>query len=157
MDNQMAQDVTPVPAVERERVDCQHCHANVFPKSLRRHQRSGPCQAHQRLQAILDDGWTPMYALGTLHVVRRPLWPGQITGIHAREADTGYVSAGWGRPAHTYKSQFLRTSIVQLYASPLITNAEFTWCLTTPEDDPRFQALWTLAQIGAPAYDEHTI
>ena len=133
-------------AVEKPTIRCPSCAMEMRRLSLRRHQQTLGCRIHGQHLKYLAQGWTD--AFWHANDVRRERLLSQVTGCHVMKVDTGYSRGGWGHSSHTWKRHYVRQSLVDLYHSPQITAREFDMCCNLPENDPQYQALWTLARLG---------
>ena len=139
----MAEDVKANPTIH-----CPNCEMALRRPSLRRHLSTKGCQILGLHLRYLACGWTDTYYRE--QTTGRKQWLANITGPHVMSATTGYSRGGWGRSSYMWRRHYLRQSLVDLYYSPQITEKEFEMCCSLPENDPWFQALWTLARLGGP-------
>jgi hypothetical protein len=143
LDIHMAKDVKAKPTTH-----CPNCEMELRQPSLRRHLHTQGCRVHGLHLRYVAQGWTDTFYFD--QTVRRKQWLSAIKGPHVMTAVTGHSRGGWGHPARIWSRHYLRQSIVDLYYSPQITEQEFEMCCTLPENNPQFQALWTLVRLGGP-------
>lgn len=67
---------------------------------------------------------------------------------HECRRPTGFSRGGWGRPARSWSKSYIRQKLITIYNSTQVTDEEFLMCTKLPEDDPKYQAVWALAQLG---------
>ena len=135
------------------RVECRYCLSSLRPNSLYKHQQTFQCQVQRRHVQALANGWE-MWTYGgfynpTGRVTRNYPTPTNQEGCkHMRYFESGYVSPGWGKPARSYNSLYVRSSFWAIMQAPQISQEEVTFAATLEETHPQYQALYVLAQLG---------
>jgi hypothetical protein len=132
-------------SIIRERIKCEHCSTQLYSSNLSRHLRDNSQCNTIRTRKRIEEGWVLLYQILDWKA------PAEINNAlrgASRSFQTGYINAGWGRPAKKYSNSYIDKRLAQIFKSPNITDEEKIKCAGLPVDSEEFQGYFALARLA---------